>query len=206
MTCFLVAFAVLPLVIVAVTPGLDDEAFVSRAEVGSRLAETMSGKLEFLLVDALEGRAPADRFVITVDHGYTAGLTDALGEAFWLEGSLMNRDTFFGEQYLFFGYPQLYVSQVRAGVWWPRQVERLRSLYLAPLSAAASVYLVGAMPFMEEYSPGSYGLVVARFVLLLGAIVAAVWYVRKKRRWTPGVIWAVGAYLLATIGLAVPSL
>ena len=59
---------------------------------------------------------------------------------------------------------------------------------------------------MEEYSPGAYGLVVARFILFLGAIAAAVWYVRKKRCWTPGVIVVAGLYLLASVGLAVPSL
>lgn len=78
--CLLIAFAVLPLVVVAVAPGVDNEASVCRVEVRSRLAETMEGKLEFLLVDALEGRPPADRFVITIDHGYVAGVPDHPGQ------------------------------------------------------------------------------------------------------------------------------
>ena len=216
--CFLAGFMALPLVVVAASPGGDDEAFVCRAEVESRLAETLEGKLEFLLVNALAGRPPAERFVVTIDHGYTGGVDENLGEAsadasetavghvLWLQGSLMDRDTYFGEQYLFFGYPQLYVSQVKSGLLWPSQVERLKSLYFSPVAAPASIYLVGAFPFMEEYSGGTWALIIARLVLVLAAVAAAVAYRKRRRRWTPGLIWVVGAYVLIAIGLAVPSL
>ena len=216
--CFVLAFAVLPLIIVWAFPGVDGDGFVCRVGVEDRLAETLDGKLEFLLVDAVQGHPPASRFVVTLDHGYTAGIGPAsgssaespeaqpLGGLFWLHGTLMDRETYFGEQYLFFGYPQLYVDQVKAGLFWPSQMDRLQSLYAAPLTTVVSVYLVGALPFMEEYSPEAYCLVVARFILFLGAIAAAVWCVWKKRRWTPGVIWVAGLYLLGSVGLAVPSL
>jgi hypothetical protein len=37
----------------------------------------------------------------------------------------MDRDTHYGGQYLFIGYPQLYVSQIKRGIYWLSQVERL---------------------------------------------------------------------------------
>lgn len=213
--CLLVAFVVLPLVVVAVAPGLDEGAYVCKVEVESLLAETLEGGLEFHLVRGLEGRVPAERFVITVAHGYTAGLRQAPGGGagsaavageFWLQGTLMDRETFFGEQYLFFGRPQLYVSQVRHGVLWPSQIARLKNLYAAPLTAVGAVYLVGAFPFMEEFSGGTWALWIARLVVVCGAVAGAVWYRRRRWRWASGIVWIAGGYLLATVALAVPGL
>jgi len=207
--CFATLFVVLPPVVVVASPGLDEEAFVCRARIESRLAETMQGKFEFFLTEGLEGDPPAGRFVITIDHDYTSGLEAVAlgaGESFWLQGSLMDRDTYYGEQYLFFGYPQLFVSQVKGGLFWPSQVARLRSLYAAPLEAPLSVYLIGAFPFMEEYSSRTWALVIARFVLVFAAVAAAVLYRRRRRRWMPGLVWVLGAYVVASVVLAVPGL
>lgn len=201
--CLVVVFGVLPLAIVGLAPGLDEEAFVCKVRLESQLAETMGGKLRFLLVSTLGGECPAERFVITIDHGYTAGDPD---EVFWLQGSLMDRETYFGEHYLFFGRPQLYVSQVRSGALWPSQIERLGTLYAAPLTAVAGFYLVGAFPFMEEYSGVAWALVIARLLVLCAAVALAVLYRRSRRRWMPGLIWVVGGYLVVAVFLAVPSL
>ena len=211
---FLVAFAAVPLGLVAARPGVDADAFVCKIEVQSRVAETLQGKLEFFLVQGVDGRPPADRFVVAIDHGYTAGVEDAPastptsapGRTFWLQGSLMDKDTYYGEQYLFFGYPQLYVSQVKSGSLWPSQVERLESLYPAPFIALGSVYLVWAYPFMEEYSLVSWLLIMARFLLLCVAAAVAVCWRKRDSRWTPGLMWVVGVYALLVIALAVPSL
>ena len=211
---FLVAFAAVPLGLVAADPGIGADAFVCKIEVQSRVAETLQGKLEFFLVQGVDGRPPADRFVVAIDHGYTAGVEDAPastptsapGRTFWLQGSLMDKDTYYGEQYLFFGYPQLYVSQVKSGSLWPSQVERLESLYPAPFIALGSVYLVWAYPFMEEYSLVSWLLIMARFLLLCVAAAVAVCWRKRDSRWTPGLMWVVGVYALLVIALAVPSL
>lgn len=211
---FLAAFAILPLGLVAARPGVDVDAFVCKVEVDSRLAETLEGRLEFLLVRGVDGRLPADRFVITIDHGYTAGADSAPtsapayahGRTLWLDGTLMDGDTYFGDQYLFFGYPQLYVSQVKSGLFWPSQMQRLESLYLSPFTALGSLYLVWVYPFMEEYSLVSWLLLMARLLLLCVAVAIAVYRRKRDSRWVPGVIWVVGAYALLAIALALPSL
>ncbi len=221
--CLVVAFAVLPFGLIWAAPGVDGEAFVSWAAVESRLAGTLGGKLEFFLMEGLGGRPPAERFVITIDHGYTAGVNPQVdpakaeagapqdralepGRTLWLQGTLMDPDTYYGEQYLFFGYPQLYVSQVKSGFLWPSQLERLKSLYFSPVATPAAVYLLGAFPFMEEYSAGAWALIIARFLLVCLAVAAAVLYRRKKGRWLPGLVWVLGLYVLGAVGLAVPDL
>jgi hypothetical protein len=214
--CFLAAFAVSPLLIVRTASGVDDEAFVCRAEVESRLAETLAGKLEFLQVRAVAGRSPAERFVITIDHGYTAGVGEypgaaqdpalAPGRAPWLEGTPMDEDTYYGEQYLFFDQPQLYVSQVRSGLFWPSQVERLKTLYLSPFTGFGSLYLVWVYPFMEEYSLVSWLFLMARFLLVCAAVAAAGIWRKRDARWTPGIVWVTGAYALSAVVLAAFSL
>ena len=118
----------------------------------------------------------------------------------------MTPDVYYGEQYLFFGRPQLYVSQVKTTLLWPSQIHRLEELYLSPFVTVASVYWVWMLPFAEEYSVSSWLLVIARFVLLCAAIAAALVWRRKRQAWTPGVIWVVGAYVLLAIALSVPSL
>ena len=92
---------------------------------------------------------------MTLDHGYTAGIgsaaassaespgTHPLGGPFWLHGTLMDRETYFGEQYLFFGYPQLYVDQVKAGLFWPSQLKRMRS------RGPKSVAVLTPLPFEQ---------------------------------------------------------
>jgi len=171
-------------------------------------------------MERLDGRAPGERFVATIDHGYTAGVETGAAldgeespvspaiprESFWLQGTLMDRLTYYGEQYLFFGYPQLYVSQVKNGFLWPSQVERLKRLYRAPLATLGSVYLVWAYPFMEEYSLRAWILVLARFLLLCSTAAAAGLWRKRRSVWLPGAVWAVGIYALTAIGLALPDL
>ena len=45
--CFVLAFAVLPLIIVWAFPGVGGDGFVCRVGMEDRLAETLDGKLEF---------------------------------------------------------------------------------------------------------------------------------------------------------------
>jgi hypothetical protein len=210
------AFIVLPLIVVSASPGLDDDAFATMAKVQSRLAETLDGKLEFFLVSRSDGRAPADRFVVTIDHGYTTGIGSAPGtsddpglipgELVWLQGSLMDRETYFGEQYLFFGYPQLYVSQARSGLLWPSQEERLGRMYLSPVTGVGSLYVVWVYPFIEEYSLGTWLLWIGRLVLLVAAIAGIVFWRRKTPRRIPGLVALVGLYALLSVVITIPEL
>jgi hypothetical protein len=68
---FLVAFIALPIIVVLFARGVDPNDYVCTVKVEERLGETLAGKLEFLLVDTVDGRSPAEHFVATLDHGYT---------------------------------------------------------------------------------------------------------------------------------------
>jgi hypothetical protein len=118
----------------------------------------------------------------------------------------MTPDVFYGDQYLFFGRPQVYVSQVKTTLFWPSQIHRLETLYLSPFVTVASVYWVWMLPYAEEYSLSSWLLVIARFVLLVVAVAAALLWRRRRHAWTPGLIWVVGIYVLLAVALAVPGL
>jgi len=213
---FLIAFAAVPLVLVLAFPGVDDDEFVSKVQIRSQLAETLQGRLEYLLVDSLEGRSPAGRLVVAVDHGYTAGVPSDSGAgsdeslipgaSVWLQGSLMDRETYFGEQYLFFGYPQLYLTQVKSGLLWPSQVGRLGTLYWSPLATLTAVYWVWLYPFSEEYTLNSWLFLVARLLLFCVAVIIAATLRRRNGRWLPGLLWVLGLYALAAVALAVVDL
>jgi hypothetical protein len=140
-------FALLPLLLVWLVSGPPDASYAAKVEVAERLGATQQGKLQFLLVAVAAGQAPAGRFVITLDRDYTRGLPAEVrpGDVFWAAGTLMDRATYYGEQYLFFGYPQIYVDQVRSGPFWPSQSSALAALYAAPVYSVVSLYLVAAM-------------------------------------------------------------
>ncbi len=201
---FVLLFALLPLGIVLMTSGPDERAYACQVETDSVLGSTLGGKLQFLLAQTLEGRAPASQFVIAVDHGYTRGVDDQvlIDEVFWVEGTLMDRDTYFGEQYLFFGLPQIYVSQVKTGGFWPDQRTDLGTLYVSPATALLALYFVWALPFMEEFTSLAWALMVARFVLICAAVILVI--VWRKR---PGrLVMVAGLYVLVAVGLAAAGL
>jgi hypothetical protein len=208
--------ALLPVLLVLAFPGVDQDEYVCRVRIEGRLADSLGGRLEFLRVKEVAGRTPAETFVVTIDHGYTAGVPQevtpaddsvvAAGRTLWLEGTLMDEETYFGEQYLFFGYAQLYVRQVKSGALWPSQVAGLRLLYLSPVTTLASVYLAFVLPFMEEFSLAAWFLILARFVVVLGAVAAVVRWLRGRRRRLPTLLAIADAYLIAACLLAVPAL
>lgn len=199
----MLVFAVLPVGLVLSISGPDERAYVCEIETRSSLASTMGGKLQFLMVRALEGRAPASDFVITTDGDYTRGAEQVSpGDVLWVEGTLMDRETFFGEQYLFFGHPQIYVSQIKTGTLWPDQRTDLGRLYLSPVTSFASLYLVWALPFMEEFAYDTWSLVLARFCLACVFVLLAVVWRRTPRR----LPFVVGLYLLGALGLAAAGL
>lgn len=199
-----IVFAALPLFLVRVISGPDSGAIVSKVETESVLASTLNGRLQFMLVRSLEGETPANRFVITVDHSYTRGVATPLssGRVLCVEGTSMDRETYFGEQYLFFGYPQLYISQIKSGVFWPTQVEDLGVLYLSPATSLLSPYLLGAFPFMEEFEFRVWLLILARFLLVAACVVLVVVWRKRPAR----LVLVAGLYALAAVGLSAASL
>jgi len=173
-------FAGLPFLTVHLVPTDSPEPFVFKARLVEKLGETMEGKLEYFLAEQLEGRAPARTFVVTIDSAFTRrdrGTELEEGHQAWMQGSVMTPEIYYGEQYLFFGYPQLYIRQVRTGALWPDQVTGLRILYLSPLTALLSLWYMFAYPFMEEFSPGYYALMIVQSVL----IVAVIAYCIRRR-------------------------
>ena len=198
----------MPLIVILFVTGVNGDAFVCRVKVSDVKGSTESGRLEFLLVAAQAGRSPAATFVATLDHGYTRGLPQVpVGAVFSLEGTLMDRSTYFGEQYLFFDdYKEVYVSQVKTGALWPSQISGVEKLYLSPFTNFATIYWVVASRFDETYSLGSWLLTLARFLLIVAAVAAALVWRRRTGRWVPGLVWVVGGYVLVAVFLGIPGL
>jgi hypothetical protein len=199
-----VVFVLLPLGLVPLTSGPDEEAYACKVETKSALGSTLGGKLQLLLVHSLDGRAPTNPFVITIDHDYTRAAENPVlpGQVFWAEGTLMDRETYFGEQYLFVGYPQIYLSQVKTGALWPDQKRDPASLYLAPVTSLASIYFVWAFPFLEEFSLGGWLLLVARFLLTCVCLVLGLAWRRRPIR----PVGMLGFCLIAAVGLSAAGL
>lgn len=173
-------FIGLPLLIVYLIPTDSPEPYVFKARLTEKLGETLQGKLRYFLAEEIEGNAPAATFVVTIDTAFTrrsCRLELEESQRAWMQGSVMTPDVYYGEQYLFFGYPQLYIRQVKTGALWPDQVTGLRILYLSPFAAFLSPWYVFSYPFMEEFPPGYYLLMIAQSVL----IVAMVVYCVKRR-------------------------
>jgi hypothetical protein len=169
-----VLFLALPFLIVHFTPATSPEPYVFRAHILEKLRETLQGKLGYFLVEGLEGSSPAAMFVVTIDSAYTRGssrLDPEKDRQVWMQGSVMTPDVFYGEHYLFFGYPQLYISQVKTGALWPTQIIELRILYLSPLTAFLSLVYIFRYPFMEEFSLNHYFVMIAQSVLIVAMIV-----------------------------------
>lgn len=169
-----VLFFGLPFLIVQLIPTTSPEPYVFKACIIERLGETLQGKLRYFLVEELEGNSPATTFVVTIDSAYTRGVSRLDLEKdrqVWMQGSIMTPDVFYGEQYLFFDYPQLYISQVKTGALWPDQITELRILYLSPFTAFLSLLYIFWYPFMEEFSRGHYFVMIAQSVFIVAMIV-----------------------------------
>jgi hypothetical protein len=199
-----VLFILLPVLIVPLVSGPEDDAFAAQVEVVEELGTTQEGKLQFSLVRLVDGPGPAEQFVVTLDVGYTQGASGHLrpGDVLWVDGTLMDPETYFGEQYLFFGYPQLYLSQVKTGPWWPSQASDLRALYLSPVVPVTSLFLVWIFPFMEEFEIGVWLRMIARVAVVVGAVILAVRWRKRPAR----LVAVIGTYLVVAVLLTLPAL
>ena len=191
------SFLGLPFLAVHLIPADSPQPYVFKARIIEKMGETLQGKLRYFLVEELEGNSPATTFVVTIDSAYTGGSSHLELEEnrqAWMQGSVMTPDVFYGEQYLFFDYPQLYIRQVKTGALWPDQITELRILYLSPVTAFLSLWYIFSYPFMEEFYPAYYLVMIAQSALIIAMIIFFI-----KRRPTGGRL----ALVLLTYGIIV---
>jgi hypothetical protein len=177
----IILFLCLPFLIVQFIPTTNPEPYIFKAAVIEKLGETLQGKLRYYLVEEIKGITPASPFVVTIDSAYARGDLREFekNQQAWMQGNIMTKDVFFGEQYLFFGYHQLYISQIKNGIFWPDQITELRTLYISPLTAFSSLLFLFWYPFMEEFSPDNYFVMVVQSFIIVATIVPMV-----KKRYT----------------------
>ena len=195
----------LPLVLVHLIPTDTVEPFVFRARLTEFLGESTSSQLQYYRVDVLEGTAPSTGTVIALDRSYSRGYEPSSttpGLTAWLQGGLMTPEVFYGEQYLFFGLPQVYVRQVKTGLLWPDQWSGLRVLYLSPVETLAAPIQIPFLVRSDSFTRGFLAVLVARCLLIAVTVILVV---RKRLRGSL-LVAALMAYAIAAILLTVPIL
>lgn len=176
-TTLIIVFLILPALVVQVVPTDSPQQYIFKAEIVKKIGETMQGKLSYFLAEKLEGSPPTIEFVVTIDRSYTRGghLEDLENKhRVWMQGNLMKPDVFYGEQYLFFGYDQLYISQIKAGLLWPDQITELKILYISPFIAFTSLVKIFSYHFSEEYSLKNYLAIIAQSILIVTLIILSI--------------------------------
>jgi len=200
-----VAILLFPLVFVQIVPTDSPEPYIFQARFNELLGETMCGKLRYYSVESIDGISPSPEFVVTIDLDYSRGSSTESIEKdreLWMQGSLMTPEIYFGEQYLFFDLPQLYIRQIKNSILWPDQLTELRILYLSPVNSLLSPIQLPFYLISEEFS-------LVGFLVLIGktAIVVSTGYLSMKNRteWR-SVIKIMLTYALLAIIFTVPVL
>ena len=200
-----VAILLFPLVFVQIVPTDSPEPYIFQARFNELLGETMCGKLRYYSVESIDGISPSPEFVVTIDLDYSRGSSTESIEKdreLWMQGSLMTPEIYFGEQYLFFDLPQLYIRQIKNSILWPDQLTELRILYLSPVNSLLSPIQLPFYLISEEFS-------LVGFLVLIGktAIVVSTGYLAMKNRteWR-FVIKIMLTYALLAIIFTVPVL
>lgn len=195
----------LPLLVVLPRPAHSVDEFVFQAVLEEKLGTSTNGRLTYMAASSLEGNAPGDELVLSFDESYTRGWEPAvvsIGGTYWIEGSIMTPEVYFGEQYIFYGPPQLYVRQVKTGYLWPDQKTELRALYLSPLSTLAAPIQLPLLFRSDGLSKKTLAVVVLRCVLVVTTLV---WTIRRRSA-RPEVVTALSIYILVAIALSLPIL
>jgi hypothetical protein len=195
----LVAVSIPPLVVLQ-RPTSSPEPYVFEARLANRLGISTNGQLTYFQASALAGRAPAGEVVVSLDHGYTRGwVTNEVnvGGEYWMEGSLMTPEVFYGEQYIFYGPPQVYLRQIRTGVLWPDQATELRVLYLSPLSTLAAPIQLPLVFRSDGLSARIVAILGLRCVLIAATLTCLV----RRRTETEGIILTLALYGVVAVGL-----
>jgi len=200
-----IILVLLPLALVHLIPTDTVEPFVFRARLAEYLGESTSAQLQYYRVDVLEGAAPSTSTVIALDRSYSRGYEPAAtapGLTAWFQGSLMTPEVFYGEQYLFFGLPQVYVRQAKTGLLWPDQWSGLRVLYLSPAETLAAPIQIPFLVRSDSFTLGFLAVLVARCLL----VASTVFLVVRKRLRGGRLVAALMAYAGVAILLTVPIL
>ncbi len=171
------SFLLVPLAAVSVVPSDTVEPYVFKGRITESLGHSANGQLHYYGADVIEGEAPAASIVVALDGSYTRGL-DRIdvepGLEAWFQGGLMTADIFYGEQYLFFGLPQVYVRQVKSVLLWPDQWTELRVLYASPLETLAAPVEVAILARSDGVTMLIMGVLLARCALVAAAMVAII--------------------------------
>jgi len=198
-------FLALPLLIVQVMPTDTPEAFAFRGVLSEELGRAAGDKLVYYRVEVVEGTAPGSTISVALDRDYTRGLAASAlrpGAKSWFQGGLMTPEVFYGEQYLFFGLPQVYVRQVKTGLLWPDQWTGLRVLYLSPVETLAAPLQLPFLVRSDSFTFRTFAILLARCALVAGVIVLAV---RRRLKGAPLAI-ALLAYSIVAVLLTTPIL
>jgi hypothetical protein len=197
------AYLVVPILTVELQPRVGGEDCVAKVGVVGKLNETLAGKLQYFKVRSLKGRSPGPEFVVTIDRDYTRGAKAASLQAsdrFRVAGGIMTPEIYYGEQYLFFGLPQIYASQIKQGLFWPTQRIEMRLLYLAPLISFWAPITVITLPGSEEYTPLTFGVSLTKTFVIGLAVGLALWF----RRSHDGLLIIALGYAIASMALTIP--
>ena len=201
----LVAALIIPAAVVLQQPSSYPEPYVFEAELNRYLGASADGKLTYYEVSTLDGLAPADKIAVSMDNAYTMGWSPGeleVGGSYWMEGSLMTPEVFYGEQYIFWGPPQLYISQLKTGLLWPDQKSELLALYGSPVSTLAAPI---QLPML--FRSDGFSIKLATVLLLRCVLIAAVlFWALRKRPGARGIMAALALYALCAILLSLPIL
>jgi len=206
-TVAFLAFAVLllPLLLVHIVPTDTVEPYVFRAQPAEYLAESGNSYLQYYRVDVLEGTAPASSIVVALDRNYSRGYPfdefSTEGPC-WFQGSLMTPEVFYGEQYLFFGLPQVYVRQVKTGLLWPDQWTGMRVHYLSPLESLAAPLQIPYLVRSDSFTWGMLAILLARCGLIAATVAAVASKKLRGRRLAVALL----LYALAAMVVTMPVL
>jgi len=201
----ILAIVILPLVVVQVIPTDNPEPYIFKFQISNKLDETLNGKLQYYLVERLEGTTPATEFVVCIDRAYTRGFSNVrLNKSlqYWGQGSLMNPVDYPGDKYLFFDRPQIYIRQLKGTIFWPDQVTELKLLYQAPITRLITPVFVVLFPFMEEFTLRSYISVIVQTVVIVATIVLLIINRDEKEN----LVMIVLVYTLLTMVVTIPVL
>ncbi|MBN1152111.1 MAG: hypothetical protein JXA58_02775 [Dehalococcoidia bacterium] len=201
----LLATVALPLFVVLSRPAYSVSEYVFEAGLDERLGTSTNHQLTYFAATALSPGAPADEMVLSFDEGYTRGWVPSnleVGDTLWVEGSLMTPEVCFGEQYIFYGPPQLYLRQIKTEALWPDQVTELRVLYLSPLSTLVAPIQLPLLFRSDSLS--------ARIVTVLGLrcvlIAATLTFLIRRHSNRAGIILTLALYALIAVVLTMPIL
>jgi hypothetical protein len=195
---------IIPLVVVQVIPTDTPEPYLCKVKIKEDFGNSGGGKLMYYLVQNIEGASPPE-FVAALDTSYTRGLSHVsptAGKELWIQGSLMTHDVFYGDQYLFFDYPEIYVRQIKERGLWPDQITELRIMYAAPVMNLSAIATVWIFPFIEEFRPTTFTILIAQAAVVVAATVLLV----KRRKKKGHVALVILSYVVIMILLTIPLL